>query len=79
MIGFTEAYREVYPDPIKYRGGTTIDTDGNVGGRIDYIYYKGREMKALEAEIITQHPSGVQKFPSDHCAVTAVLRLPPEK
>jgi len=73
--GLKEAYREVYPDAAKYPGYTFI-TNGVPSSRIDYIYYKGRDMRALEAKIYSRHS---QKFPSDHCAVMATLQLPPRK
>lgn len=66
--GMTEAYREVFPD-----AATHIGLTHRSGSRIDYIYYKGRGMRALDAAIIREHP---RKFPSDHYAVTATLKLP---
>lgn len=67
--GMTEAYREVFPD-----SATHIGLTHRSGSRIDYIYYKGRDMRATGAAIVREHP---EKFPSDHYAVTATLKLPP--
>ena len=76
--GFTDTYRHVYPDPMQYQGRTwsPLSPHRPVQDRIDYIYTRGAGIRVLRASVIDTH--GV-KFPSDHAAVTAILKLPSGK
>ncbi len=56
--GFTDAYRQVYPDVKKYPGYSHI-----IGERIDQLYYKGRALQLQDFKLITTWPGG---YPSDH-------------
>jgi endonuclease/exonuclease/phosphatase family metal-dependent hydrolase len=65
--GFKDSFREIYPDPLKTPGTTFYNQD-----RIDYIYYQGKSIHAIDAEIIGTHPV---VFPSDHSAVSTMFKL----
>ena len=65
--GLLDGYRVLHPDPLNVPGRThTIRND-----RIDYIYFKGKKIKPLSANIINEH--NVQ-FPSDHYGVSVLFR-----
>ncbi len=72
--GFTDAYRHVHPDPLRNQGWTWSPLSPNlaVKDRIDYVYVKGASITVVRASVINTHPV---KFPSDHAAVTATLKL----
>ncbi len=49
-LGLIDSFREVHPDPIAYPG-VTWDQKGKVDEhRIDYIFYKGKGLKAISSE-----------------------------
>lgn len=57
--GFKDSYREIHPDPVKNIGATWIyEISESEGGeelpsrldRIDYIYYKGEKVHAINSE-----------------------------
>ena len=69
--GFSDSYREIHADPLKERGITWSPTFTNAfKDRIDYIYYKGNEIKPIQSFTISKHPV---KYPSDHAAVVTVF------
>ena len=69
--GFRDSYREIHPDPLKERGITWSPIFTNAfKDRIDYIYYKGNEIKPIQSFTISKHPV---KYPSDHAAVVTVF------
>lgn len=76
--GFIDAYRENKPNPLSEPGFTsspryaTSSKEGAFKERIDYIYYKSKKMKVLDAEVIDYHPI---KFPSDHAVIVATFEL----
>lgn len=71
--GFKDSYRELYPDPLTYPGITFSDHYKMwVNARLDYIYYQGYKIKAIESEVISKHPV---VFPSDHAAVSTLFSL----
>ena len=77
--GFLDAYRQIHPDPVKDRGITwsTIkhgDDPRYQNDRIDFIYFRGKPLKALDANVID---SGTGRFPSDHAAITALFKVSP--
>ncbi len=67
--GFKDSFREIRPD-INYASPTM--TAERVTGRIDYIYYKGKKLKAVDSDI---HYNYKGIWPSDHPAVTTTLIL----
>jgi len=87
--GFKDAYREIHPDPVKDPGTTWLPARGENGelfydrqDRIDYIYYRGKKVKAVAAEIFDA-PDGTTfsfhgrqfMYPSDHGFVLVTFRL----
>ena len=71
--GFVDAYRHVHPDPIAQPGHTwTPRNPHSWQDRIDYVYYRGANLRCLEAKVLDQHPV---RWPSDHAAVLATFEL----
>lgn len=69
--GFEDSFREIHPDPLKERGITWSPAFPNAfKDRIDYIYYKGHQIKSTRSFTISTHPV---KYPSDHAAVVTVF------
>ena len=67
--GFIDSFREIRPD-INY--GSPTMTAERLTYRIDYIYYKGKNLKAIDSDMHFKY-KGV--WPSDHPAVTATLLI----
>lgn len=65
--GFKDSFREINPDPLVTPGTTFYKTD-----RIDYVYYMGKSIYAIDSEIIEDHPI---VFPSDHAVMSTIFRL----
>ncbi|MEL6253637.1 MAG: endonuclease/exonuclease/phosphatase family protein, partial [Bacteroidota bacterium] len=65
--GFTEAYRNMYPEVAAYPGYTHRS-----GTRIDQLYYKGGGLKNTHTEVVSSWPSG---FPSDHYLIVSTFKL----
>ncbi len=65
--GFTDAFRELYPDVEKYPGPTF-----HRGRRIDQLYYKGRTLTNKSTNVISEWPTG---FPSDHFMIVTEFNL----
>ncbi len=87
--GLTDSYREINPDPLKNPGKTWISANNSEGNleytlhdRIDYIYYKGSKLKAVNSESFTQIPGKMLNFknkeimyPSDHGFVLTTFEI----
>ena len=56
--GFTDAFRELYPDVEEYPGHTF-----HRGRRIDQLYYKGKGLTNKSTKVVSDWTTG---FPSDH-------------
>ncbi|WP_183576084.1 LamG-like jellyroll fold domain-containing protein [Mucilaginibacter sp. X5P1] len=76
--GFTDSYRLLHINPLLdpgltwgVRAATSTDLYG-VRDRIDFIYYKGKDLNPIESRVIDYHPV---MFPSDHAAVITVFQL----
>ncbi|RPD38663.1 endonuclease/exonuclease/phosphatase family protein [Chitinophaga barathri] len=71
--GYKDSFREIHPDPLKERGITwTPEFPNAFKDRIDYIYYKGKNLKALQSEVLNRHPV---RWPSDHAAVVTTFSV----
>jgi len=71
--GFTDSYRQLHPAVNRAADRTWSPRfPEQEKDRIDYIYYKGGSLKAEACSILEKHPV---KFPSDHSAVVADLRV----
>ncbi|RTE55151.1 hypothetical protein EHW67_00875 [Arenibacter aquaticus] len=76
--GFADSYRQLHLNPLldpgftwTPRAATSSDKYG-LRDRIDYIYYKGRDLNPIESKVINYHPI---MFPSDHAGVLTVFQL----
>lgn len=90
-VGFVDAFRENNPDEIKDTGFSWGVPTGEVGegkgypaARIDFIYYKGSRMLAVESDIFGMHPEqqpgkgGVFRnnpYPSDHYGFVTEFKI----
>ena len=76
LHGFKDSFREIHPDPLKYPAGTWggFLFDNMISDRIDYIYYKGKVLQAINSQIIKDNPPD-GFFNSDHRAVLTVFQL----
>lgn len=76
--GFKDSYRELHIDPLLDPGLTwtpraaTSSKKYGLRDRIDYIYYQGKSLRAIESKVVDYHPV---MFPSDHAGVVTVFKL----
>ena len=75
--GFIDSYREINTNPLTHPGITwspqmNMDINKSTKDRIDFIYYKGRDIKAISSRIIDTYRLA---FPSDHAAMETVFKL----
>lgn len=71
--GFKDSYRMMYPDVIKYPCLTWSTMAKNeLQYRIDFIYYKGENIKVVASEMIDKHKV---RFPSDHAALITTFKI----
>ena len=87
--GFKDSFREIHSDPLKNLGKTWIsglDKNGDFGynkeDRIDYLYYQGGLLKAIDSESYICPPGEILKFrdkqtmyPSDHGFVLTTFEM----
>jgi endonuclease/exonuclease/phosphatase family metal-dependent hydrolase len=85
--GFVDAFRSVYPDPVKNPGRTWTPTTQLTDpkdrhDRIDFVFVHGADATVKSIEIVGEAPGFadvvLQPYPSDHRAVVAEIELPPE-
>ncbi|WP_353124999.1 endonuclease/exonuclease/phosphatase family protein [Parapedobacter pyrenivorans] len=71
--GFIDSFREIHPDPMTMRGITWSPAFPQAfQDRIDYIFYRGNSLKAVNSETIDTHPV---VYPSDHAAVMTTFEI----
>ncbi len=75
--GFTDSFRELNPNPLTSPGYSAWPYTRRFGqryveSRIDYIFYTGKNIRALESKLVNYHPI---MFPSDHAAFSTVFQL----
>jgi len=69
LNGFTDSYRKIHSIPITEQEGTWgFLSDDIITDRIDFIYFKGRNIKTIDSKIIGEDPQG-GFFNSDHKAI----------
>ena len=82
--GFTDAYRETYPDPLKKPGYTWTpitaeDDPKDRHDRIDFVFVAGG-VRVKTTEIVGEHSENadvvVSPYPSDHRAVVVAVTFP---
>lgn len=80
--GFSDAFRERFPDPSAHPGFTCCQSetlrnaDSIAGGRYDYVFFRGARLGVKEAEVFANAPFSVEGeaatlWPSDHFGVWA--------
>jgi exonuclease III len=73
--GFIDSFREIHPDPLATPGLTWSPIRNfPIKDRIDYIYYKGKDIRAVHSEVTDDYSLG---WPSDHSAVTTIFQFNP--
>ena len=73
LKGFKDAYREIWPNETESLGNTYSPIfKEDFMDRIDFIYYKGKNLEAINAYVID---STANIFPSDHAAVMVTFKL----
>ena len=84
QAGFHDAYRTIYPDEMAKPGFTwpptkTTDDPTTHLDRIDFVYFKGKDIELTEAKIVGENEEMadivVSPYPSDHRAVVATFTL----
>lgn len=63
--GFIDSFRELNPDPAKNIGATWYWSDGDVKDRmdrIDFIYYRGKNIRAVQSEVYNSDLPGTLHF-----------------
>jgi len=76
--GLKDSFHELNIDPLKDPGFTwsplasSASNKYGIRDRIDYIYYKGSQLRPIESKVLDYHPI---IFPSDHAAVVTVFQL----
>lgn len=74
--GFLDSFREIHPDEVKRGEGTFAVIFGNLqNSRIDYIYYKGKGIRAISSKIIRTTAEVDDVWPSDHAGVLTVFEI----
>ncbi|MAE75710.1 MAG: endonuclease [Planctomycetes bacterium] len=71
--GYADTFRAVHPDPAKVVARTWSPRfTASYQMRIDYIYCKGRSLRAKAGRMLDNH---AQRWPSDHAAVVVELAV----
>jgi endonuclease/exonuclease/phosphatase family metal-dependent hydrolase len=82
--GFVDSWREFRPDEMKYPGHTwspltKADDPKDHHDRIDFVYFKGKNLKVKSVKIVGENKKNadiiVSPYPSDHRAVVATFML----
>ncbi len=80
--GFKDSFREINPDEVARPEGTFAVIYGQLQvSRIDFLYYKGKNIKAVSSKIVKTAPEIDDVWASDHAAVLTVFEIisPSEK
>ena len=73
--GYTDSFREANTDPTKTLDGTWgFLSDEIISDRIDFIYYKGENIKTKYSKIVKDDPTE-GFFNSDHRAILSILEI----
>lgn len=72
--GFKDSFREMNPDEVMRPEGTFAGIYGQLhNNRIDFLYYKGKGLRAVSSKIIQTSPEIDDVWASDHSAVLTVF------
>lgn len=81
-VGLIDTYRTLNPDPIDHPGITWNTKEKKDSHRIDYIFYKGPQIKAVKSEsykVFFNEPITINDkailYPSDHGIVVTTFEL----
>lgn len=73
--GYKDSFRETHPDELKRPEGTFAGIYGQLDfSRIDFIYYKAKNIKAIHSKIIQTAPEIDDIWASDHSAVLTTFK-----
>ncbi|MBX2815409.1 MAG: endonuclease/exonuclease/phosphatase family protein [Saprospiraceae bacterium] len=71
--GYKDSFRAAHPDPTKTLEGTWgFLNDDIISDRIDYVYFKGGDLKSTFSKIVLEDPEG-GFFNSDHRAIFSIF------
>lgn len=74
--GYKDSFREMNPDEVLRPEGTFAVIYGQLQvSRIDFIYYKGKYLKAISSKIIKTAPEIDDVWASDHAAVLSTFEF----
>ena len=75
--GFKDSYREIHPNPVLYPGSSwsPMWRTSDAPQRIDYIYYKGEKLQAIDSVMIDSPRAGFSHLTSDHGAMLTSFSL----
>ncbi|MCD8136511.1 MAG: endonuclease/exonuclease/phosphatase family protein [Parabacteroides gordonii] len=76
--GYKDSFREMNPDEVGRPEGTFAATYGHLQvSRIDFLYYKGKNIRAVNSKIIKTAPEIDDVWASDHAAVMTIFDVAP--
>ncbi|ROS05386.1 endonuclease/exonuclease/phosphatase family protein [Sinobacterium caligoides] len=74
--GFRDSFREVNPNVVAHSGKTWSPRGNDTApNRIDYIYYKGDKLQAIDSTNMAAIGAGAKDATSDHAAVYTRFKL----
>ena len=75
-LGYIDSFREAHPDPTQTLEGTWgyLSPREIISDRIDFVYYKGQNLKTISSKIVMEDPEG-GFFNSDHRAILTQFEL----
>lgn len=76
--GYKDSFREICPDEVTRPEGTIAVIYGQLQVcRIDFLYYKGKGIKAVSSKIVKTAPEIDDVWASDHAAVLTTFEIKP--
>ncbi|WP_455639909.1 BNR-repeat neuraminidase N-terminal domain-containing protein [Parabacteroides sp.] len=76
--GYKDSFREINPDEVARPEGTFAVIYGHLQVcRIDFLYYKGKNIKAVSSKIVKTAPEIDDVWASDHAAVMTIFEITP--
>ena len=76
--GYKDSFREINPDEVARPEGTFAVIYGHLQrNRIDFLYYKGKSIRAVSSRIVKTTPEIDDVWASDHAAVLTIFELLP--
>ena len=76
--GYKDSFREINPDEVSRPEGTFAVIYGQLRvSRIDFLFYKGKGIKAISSKIVKTTPEIDDVWASDHAAVLTTFEVSP--